>query len=328
MKHIQVMCPVFREEEGILAFHTKLTEATQSLQQRYVLTYLYVVDPAGDGTEEILARLAGCDPMVDVIVMSRRFGHQAALLAGIDSTQADALVMLDSDGQHPPELIESLVERWEAGAQIVQTIRRDGIETSFLKRSTSAWFYRVLSGIGSIELKSGAADYRLLDRRVVDIMREDLQERNAFLRGLVAWVGFNIAFVEFQPLRRAYGSSKYRASILFNFALQGISSFSKAPLRMCTVAGMAMSGISVLVGGALVLSYMFGQVDVPGWATLMTFMALLGGMQLFFIGIIGEYLGQVFDEVKQRPRYIVASRYGGACPSGAVKAERNTTGTP
>lgn len=328
MKRIQVLCPVFREEEGILEFHSRLVAATQPLRQSYALSYLYVVDPAGDRTEEILADLANRDPLVEVIVMSRRFGHQAALLAGIDVSEADALVMLDSDGQHPPELIETLVEHWEKGAQIVQTLRQDGAEIGFLKRSTSAWFYRLLSGIGSIELKGGAADYRLLDRRVVNVLRNDLKERNAFLRGLVAWVGFNIAFVEFQPLRREFGASKYRASILFNFALQGISSFSKTPLRLCTIAGLAMSLLSVLVASALVLSYLFGQVNVPGWATLMTFMALLGGMQLFFMGIIGEYLGQVFDEVKQRPRYIVASRYGGERIHTTANPGTETTGVP
>lgn len=326
MKHIQVLCPVFREEEGILDFHAKLLVATQSLRKKHALTYLYVVDPAGDRTEEILSGLAIRDPLVEVIVMSRRFGHQAALLAGIDACQADALVMLDSDGQHPPELIATLVDHWEDGAKIVQTLRQDGAETGFLKRLTSAWFYRVLSGIGSIELKGGAADYRLLDRRVVDVLRDDLKERNAFLRGLVAWVGFNVAFVEFQPLRREYGASKYRTRILFNFALQGISAFSKTPLRLCTLAGLVMSAMSIVVAGVLVLSYLFGQVNVPGWATLMTFMALLGGMQLLFMGIIGEYLGQVFDEVKQRPRYIVASRYGGPHSQARVDLEKDAIG--
>lgn len=310
MKHVQILCPVFREEDGILEFHRKLLASVRNLESRYTLTFMYVVDPGGDQTEEILANLARQDQRVGVLVMSRRFGHQAALIAGIDACKADALVMLDSDGQHPPELIDVLVDRWERGAQIVQTLRKDGAETGLLKRATSAWFYRVLSRIGSIELKGGAADYRLLDRCVVKVLREEIRERNAFLRGLVAWVGFNIHFVEFQPLRREYGASKYRAGILFNFALQGVSSFSKTPLRVCTIVGLAMSAISMLVAAILVVSYLIGQVTVPGWATLVTFMALLGGMQLCFIGILGEYLGQIFDEVKQRPRYIVAARHG------------------
>ncbi|MGH8061491.1 MAG: glycosyltransferase family 2 protein [Pseudoxanthomonas sp.] len=310
MKSIQIVCPVFREEEVILVFHERLRAAVAPLRQRYAFSFLYVMDPAPDLTESILKQLSVADSEVDVMVMSRRFGHQAALIAGIDACEADAVIMLDSDGQHPPELIPSLVERWEAGAQIVQTLRKDGSETGFLKRTSSAMFYRLLSWIGSIELRGGAADYRLLDRKVIDVLRDELKERNVFLRGLVAWMGFNITFVEFEPLRRLHGASKYRPSILFNFALQGVSSFSKTPLRMCTMAGLLLSALSILAGVFMIIAYFLGNTAMPGWASLIAFITLLGGMQLFFMGIIGEYLGQVFDEVKGRPRYLVAKRYG------------------
>lgn len=310
MKHIQILCPVYREEEVILQFHERLRAAVAPLRATYELSFLYVMDPAPDRTESILGQLAAEDEEVQVLVMARRFGHQAALIAGMDSSTADALIMLDSDGQHPPELIPQLVERWEGGAQIVQTLRKDGSETGFLKRSTSAMFYRLLSRIGSIELRGGAADYRLIDRKVLDVFRDQLMERNAFLRGLVAWVGFNVAFIEFEPLRRLHGASKYRPSILFNFALQGISSFSKTPLRLCTVAGIMISTASILAGLVMVVAYFNGTKSMPGWATLMAFISFLGGMQLFFMGIFGEYLGQIFDEVKGRPRYLVAKRYG------------------
>lgn len=305
MKKLQILCPVFREEEVILQFHARLKAAVAELGDRYTVAYIYAVDPSTDRTEEILMGLAAREPEVRVLVMSRRFGHQAALIAGIDVSDADALVMLDSDGQHPPELIPTLVERWENGAQIVQTLRRDGEETKFLKRTTSAMFYRLLSKIGSIELKGGAADYRLLDRKVVAVIRDQLQERNMFLRGLVAWIGYNIAFVEFEPLARLHGTSKYRSSVLFNFALQGISAFSKVPLRLCTIAGMIVSLLSIVMGTALVVAYMLGHRSVAGWASLMTFVSFLGGLQLFFMGIFGEYLGQIFDEVKRRPRYLI-----------------------
>ncbi len=310
MKSIQILCPVFREEEGITEFHARLRTAVTPLRTRYEVSFIYVMDPAGDQTESVLESLSNLDADVEVIVMSRRFGHQAALLAGIDYCQTDALVMLDSDGQHPPELIPTLVERWESGANIVQTLRQDGSETGWLKRVTSAAFYRLLSRIGSIELRGGAADYRLLDRKVLNVLREEVKERNAFLRGLVAWVGFSVAFIEFKPLRRMNGVSKYRAALLFNFALQGISSFSKTPLRLCTGAGLLLSLASLIAGVAMVGMYFNNATLVPGWATLIAFISFLGGMQLFFIGVIGEYLGQVFDEVKGRPRYIVARRFG------------------
>jgi glycosyltransferase involved in cell wall biosynthesis len=306
MKTIQILCPVFREEEGILVFHERLSKTVEHLKSSYRVSIIYAVDPAGDRTEDILLELAGRSDDVEVLVMSRRFGHQAALIAGIDASRADALIMLDSDGQHPPELIPTLVERWESGADIVQTLRQDGKETKYLKRATSALFYRVISRIGSIDLKAGAADYRLLSRRVVEVLRDQLQERNVFLRGLITWIGYNITYVEFRPEKRQFGSSNYRTSILFNFALQGVSSFSKTPLRICTITGLIIASLSVMVGIVFVVGYVLGPSRVPGWASLVTFITFLGGVQLFFMGIFGEYLGQVFDEVKQRPRYLVA----------------------
>jgi polyisoprenyl-phosphate glycosyltransferase len=310
MKSLEILCPVFREEEVILDFYRSLVAAIAPLRDRYRIKVTFAVDPASDGTEDVLFGLAASDPSVRVMVMSRRFGHQAALIAGIDASDADALIMLDSDGQHPPGLILKLVEEWEAGSQIVQTIRRDGAETGFLKRTTSSMFYRLISWIGSIDLRSGAADYRLLDAAVVSIIRDQLQERNMFLRGVVAWVGFRISFVEFEPLRRLSGASKYRPSILFNFALQGISSFSKTPLRLCTITGMVVASLSMLAGTSLVVAYLLGHGAVQGWASLMTFVSFLGGLQLFFMGIFGEYLAQIFDEVKGRPRYLVARDSG------------------
>ena len=309
MKKIQILCPVYKEEEGIVEFHEQLVRVLEPTRQSYRISYLYAVDPSTDRTEQVLAELAASRPDVEILVMSRRFGHQAALIAGIDQSDADALVMLDSDGQHPPEVIAEMVKRWESGAEIVQGLREDGNETGYLKRTTSAMFYRVITAIGSIALQSGAADYRLLDRRVVDVLRHQFPERNVFLRGLVAWVGYNVSYVSFSPRERMQGRSKYRPSVLFNFALQGISSFSKTPLRLCTVTGMAIAALSLLAGGAQVVAYFLGHADVRGWASLMTLMSFLGGVQMFFMGIFGEYLGQIFDEVKRRPRYLVRQRY-------------------
>jgi len=308
MKKIQILCPVYKEE-GILEFHGQLVAAIAPLKKHYSVSHLYVVDPSTDSTESLLASLATHEREVEVVVMSRRFGHQAALVAGIDLCDADALVMLDSDGQHPPEVIAEMIARWESGAEIVQALREDGDETGYWKRTTSAMFYRVITAIGSVALQPGAADFRLLDRRVVDVLRHELPERNVFLRGLVAWVGYNVSFVRFSPRERTQGRSKYQPSALFSFALQGISSFSKTPLRLCTVTGMAIAALSLLAGGVQVIGYFLGSHDVRGWASLMTLMSFIGGVQMFFMGIFGEYLGQIFDEVKRRPRYLVRQRY-------------------
>ena len=311
MKSVTVLCPVFREEAGIRAFHQRLQAALAPLRARYDISTLYVLDPSPDGTEAELRELSRADDKTEVLVMSRRFGHQAALLAGMDDCQSDALLMMDSDGQHPPELIPELIQRWEGGADIVQTLRADAGEASFLRRATSRWFYRVLHSVGSVELKGGAADFRLLSRPVLEVFRHEVRERNPFLRGLVSWVGYNICYVKFEPAKREHGRSNYRASTLVNFALQGIGSFSKAPLRAAAGIGLTIALLSFLSGAAQLVIYFVGTANVPGWASLFAAMSFLGGVQLFFLGVIGEYVGLIFDEVKGRPRYLTRHRYRG-----------------
>lgn len=309
MKSISILCPVFKEEAGIAAFHARLAAAVAPLRKRYRVTLVYSIDPAPDNTESILRELSAGDPSVVLLVMSRRFGHQAALVAGMDMCRSDALVMMDSDGQHPPELVPELVQKWEAGADIVQTLRAEVRGGGWLKQLASRWFYRVLGGIGSIELKRGAADFRLLDAKVLDVFRCNLRESNPFVRGLVSWVGFNICYVPYEPARRAAGVSNYRASTLFNFALAGICSFSKAPLRLCISLGFGIAALSMLGGILQVAVYLSGRITVPGWASLTLGLTFLGGVQLFFLGLIGEYVGLIFDEVKRRPRYLLRAQY-------------------
>src|SRR5262249_15776521 len=195
MPTIDVICPVYREEKVIALFHDRLSAVLNSLDEAYTFRILYVLDPSPDGTEMALSTISAQDPRVEVLVMSRRFGHQAALIAGLDHSRADAAVMLDSDLQHPPELIPRLVHPWEQGAEIVQAVRQDGAETGFLRRLTSRWFYKLFLKLGVVELPVGASDYRLLSRRVAEVVRAQLPEQNPFLRGLVGWVGFETAHV-------------------------------------------------------------------------------------------------------------------------------------
>ena len=275
-------------------------------------------------TEPALATISAKDPSVKIIIMSRRFGHQAALIAGIDQSRADAVLMLDSDLQHPPELIPELVAHWENGADIVQTVREDGVEIPFLKRVTSRWFYRVLLKVGNVDLPIGGTDYRLISRRVAILFRSQVREQNPFLRGLVGWVGFKSVRVPFTPAARLRGRSNYSASALINFALNGICSFSKAPLRICTVSGLALAVLSIVGGIVQVFVYLLSRAEVPGWPTLVLFMSFVAGVQLFFLGMLGEYLGLVFDEVKSRPRYLV-DRYiehGRAVPTDSGETGR------
>jgi len=309
MRSIDLICPVYREEDVIEPFHARLSAALTPLADRYTAHIIYVIDPSSDRTETILSDIYRRDSRVEVLVMSRRFGHQAALIAGIERSHADAVIMLDSDLQHPPELITQLVAHWEEGAEIVQAVRKDGSETGFLKRWTSRWFYQLLLRLGALDLPAGASDYRLLSKRVVEIIRTRFPEQNPFLRGLVAWVGFNVAYVPYSPARRQRGRSKYTTSTLITFGLNGICSFSKVPLRFCVGAGLAIAALSFIAGFVEVLLYALGTTSAPGWPSLIAALCFLGGVQLFFLGVIGEYIGLTFDEVKARPRYLVDRQY-------------------
>jgi dolichol-phosphate mannosyltransferase len=309
MQSLDIVCPVFREEEMIALFHRQLSAGLEPLDHRYRIRIIYVLDPSPDRTEALLSSISAADPRVEVLVMSRRFGHQAALIAGIDSSRGDAVVMLDSDMQHPPELIPQLVDQWEHGADVVQMIRQDGSETRLLKRLTSRWFYNFLQKLGAVDLPAGASDYRLLSQRVATVVRSQITERNPFLRGLVSWVGFNIVHLPYKPSPRQGGRSHYRSSTLINFALNGICSFSKLPLRFCVGLGMAIAFLSFLAGFLEIIFYMLGAIEVPGWSSLIAAVCFLSGVQLFFLGVIGEYIGLIFDEVKGRPRYIADRRY-------------------
>src|SRR5262245_28387782 len=309
MPTIDVICPVYREEKVIALFHDRLSAVLHSLGEAYTFRIFYVLDPSSDGTEMVLSMISANDPRVEVLVMSRRFGHQAALIAGIDHSRADAVVMLDSDLQHPPELISRLVALWEQGADIVQAVRQDGAETGTLKRLTSRWFYKLFLKLGIVDLPIGASDFRLLSQRVAQVFRAQLPEQNPFLRGLVGWLGFKIAYLPFTPDPRARGRSNYRVSTLFTFALNGICSFSKVPLRFCIGLGLTVAALSVLGGIIELVLYAVGRTEVRGWPSLIAALCFLGGVQLFFLGVIGEYVGLVFDEVKRRPRYLVDRRY-------------------
>lgn len=321
-RSLDVICPVFREAAGIATFHERLGRTLDGLAE-YDCRIIYVVDPSSDGSEEVLAGIGARDPRVDVVVMSRRFGHQLCLVAGLDLSTGDAAIMLDSDQQHPPELIPEMVEAWESGAQIVQTIRTDTTETGLLKRTTSRLFYRLFRKMGTLDLPAGVADFRLLARPVVAVFREQLREQNPFLRGLVHWVGFNVRYIAFKPEMRTFGTSSYRPMVLLGFALNGWCSFSKLPLRICVLSGIGLAMLAALITLLQIVAYVFGHANVPGWLSLVIPPAFFGGVQLVFLGVIGEYIGLIFDEVKHRPRYIIQHHLRGGQPAAGARREQN-----
>ena len=305
---LTVICPVFDEAQVIEAFYRDLRRELAALASRYESTVLFVVDRCTDETPEILRRIAGADPTVRILFLSSRFGHQMSLLAGIDYTDTDAAIMMDSDLQHPPSVIPALLEQFEKGSEIVYTIREDSPYAGFLARTKSRLFYKLINRISDVQITEGAADFRLVSRRVLAIFRTEIRERNQFLRGLFSWVGFRSAGVHFRAGERQGGGSKYSLGRMMRFAMQGIVSFSKRPLQAAVFLGFLFALLGFLFAVVTFVQYFLYASLPSGWTTLAILISSFSGVQLIFLGIIGEYIGAIFDEVKRRPHYLVEER--------------------
>ena len=305
MKTVEVVVPVYNEEEVLTEFHASLTSVLQGLGDRYRFGVCYVLDRSADDSFGVLKRLAVDHPGVTVLHLSTRFGHQMSLVAGIDHANADAVIMMDCDLQHPPAVIPRLLEKFEEGYDIVHAIREYDDRTHPVKRWTSGMFYRLQNALSPVELQPGAADFRLISCKVARLFQTSIRERSQFLRGLFQWVGFRTATVTFVSPPRARGTTKYDLKRLITFSVTGILSFSKIPLRIATLLGFSISTLSLAYGFWLIGRYFVAGHMPPGYTSLIVMMLFLGGLQLTVLGILGEYLGSVFDEVKQRPLYIV-----------------------
>jgi len=305
VKSLTVISPVYNEAAVIEEFYLSLKKQVDKLADRYVSKILFVVDRSSDGTLDILKKIAKTDSAVQIVALSARFGHQMSLLAGIDRSESDAVIMMDCDLQHPPELIPELLAEFEKGYDVVFTIRKNTDKSGFFKRVSSTWFYRLVNYISEIPINENAADFRLISRRVVKVFKEQVRERNMFLRGLLSWIGFKQTGVTFTAHRRAAGKSKYSIGRLLRFSAFGIVSFSKKPLQAAIFFGAVFSGFGFIIAVVTFFQYFFYAYLPSGWTTLVILLSLFSGVQLFFLGIIGEYIGGIFDEVKQRPHYLV-----------------------
>lgn len=302
--------PAFNEAMNLEPMAERLLAIGQQLGGGFEI--VWVNDGSRDGTAEKLDALAAEHPEIRPLHFSRNFGHMPALTAGLEHARATgAIISLDSDGQHPPELIPEMVRRWEAGADIVQTIRRSTGDETFFKKTTSRMFYAFLNRLSSLELPAGAADFRLLDRQAADALI-GLPERVRFMRGLVHWVGFQLDTLPYDAPPRMGGSSKYRLSHMLKFALSGIVSFSVRPLRMIFGLGVIALILTFLYGIYVAVKLIGGGYLVPGWASLMLVMMFLGSVQLITLGVLSEYVGRIYDETKHRPIYLVRKPRGGA----------------
>lgn len=304
MKTLTIVCPAYEEAEGIRGFYHVLKAEAEKLSG-YQIDILFVVDGGEDRTYDILQKVAAEDSAVRVIRLSRNFGHQVALLAGIDHARGDAVITMDSDLQHPPALIPKLLAQFENGADIVYTVREKTEGIGLLRRLESSFFYWFVNRVSDVPIRENASDFRLISRRVADIIRTRIRERNLFLRGIVSWLGFKQASVPFHADKRSAGTSKYTFTKNVQFAIFGIISFSRKPLRAATLVGLLFALFGALFLLYTVYQYIVGEIEPNGYATIIVLISLFGGAQLVFLGIIGEYIGAIFDDVKGRPHYLI-----------------------
>jgi polyisoprenyl-phosphate glycosyltransferase len=299
---LSVVVPVYNEQGNVRVLHQALTDQFQRLEVDYEL--IFVDDGSRDDSLRVLRELHAADPAhVKVVSLSRNFGHQNALTAGLEFATGDAVIAMDADLQHPPELIPEMIEKWRAGYQVVFTVRHDDEKVGWFKRRSSQAFYALINRITDTPIVPGAADFRLVDRQVVDTLNS-MQERARFLRGLVSWVGFRQIGIPYRVGQRHAGQSKYSLGKMLKLALNGITNFSAVPLRLATYFGFLAAVVGVPYGLWAVYARLFTDTAVPGWASLTTIVLFLGGVQLICLGIIGEYLGRLYDEVKHRPLYV------------------------
>ena len=304
---LSIIVPVLNEEETISLFLTKIAPILE--QTGLECEILFVDDGSTDRTADILHELCSASPMIRLISLSRNFGKEAALTAGMEAASGDAVIPMDVDLQDPPELILDFVRLWQAGYDVVYGQRVSRQSDTLAKRVTAALFYRFFNGISVQQLEPGAGDFRLLSRRAVTATLQ-LRERNRFMKGIFAWVGFPTVGVPYERTPRSAGNSKFSYWKLWNFALDGLTNFSTLPLRVWTYIGGVMAFAAVIYALFIIIRTLAFGADVPGYASLLVVMLFLGAAQLISLGIIGEYLGRLHIEVKQRPIYLVREQEG------------------
>jgi dolichol-phosphate mannosyltransferase len=301
---LSVVCPAFEEQDVLGRFHAELSAVLATLKGEYEIEIIYVDDGSRDGTLAVMRQLAALDRRVRYLSLSRNFGKESALTAGLEHAQGDAVITLDTDLQHPPELIPTLLEHWRAGNDIVMTLRQDDPALGWMKRITSHSFHRMMQWLSGGDVRSAASDYRLMSRKAVDALLR-LQETHRFLRGMVSWLGFRTTTVTFQVASRGGGVSKFTLRPLFKLAMDGMLSFSRVPLRLSLLLGMLLLVLGAGYAGFAVLASLLG-VGI-GWAYhfLLISLYVLGGCILCALGVVGEYVGRVYEQVKGRPLYLL-----------------------
>jgi polyisoprenyl-phosphate glycosyltransferase len=304
---ISCVLPAYNEACNLTHLIPEVLSAALDLSEN--VEVILVDDGSNDGTVLLMVGLCAAHPQIVYIQLSRNFGKEAALTAGLDAAQGDVVVLMDADGQHPPSLLRSMLLKHQQGADVVYAIRRTRSDQSQLYNKLAGVFYTLINWNNHVEIPPNAGDFRLLSRKTVDALKL-LPERNRFMKGLYAWVGFKSESIEYEPLPRTDGRSKFGLRGGLTLAITGMLAFSTAPLRLMTWLGLLLSCISVGYGVWVMIEYFWLGISVAGYATIVVGMTFLSGVQLLAIGILAEYVGRIYDEVKQRPNYLISSRTG------------------
>lgn len=299
---ISLVVPVFNEEEAIPVFYNTIRNYLPL--KSYEVEIVFINDGSRDNTETLIYELSKQDDLILPLSFTRNFGKEAALMAGLQYATGDVVIPIDVDLQDPIEVIPQLIEEWKKGADIVLAQRTDRSSDTYFKRESAKLFYKFHNMISDLKIKENVGDFRLLSREIVEDIK-GLPERNLFMKGVLSWVGGKTAIVTYKRAERSAGTSKFNGWKLWNLALEGITSFSTVLLRIWTYIGMAVAGCAFLYGGYRIISKLIFGNDVPGYTSMMVVMLFLGGIELIGIGILGEYIGRIYIEAKQRPRYVL-----------------------
>jgi polyisoprenyl-phosphate glycosyltransferase len=302
MTDLSIIIPIYNEESNIPFLFERLSKVISGIDKS--CEYIFVNDGSKDNSFLLIKQLSESHPNVKYIDFSRNFGHQVAVTAGLDHCTGDAVIIIDADLQDPPELIPDLYNKWKEGYEVVYAKRRARQGENFLKRFTARMFYRILKKITSINIPVDTGDFRLIDRKVVDVLKQ-MPEQQKFLRGQISWIGFRQTYVEYDRDSRYAGKTGYTYKKMIRFALDGITSFSNLPLKFATFTGFIVSGITFIMILYALYSRFISKDYVPGWTSLMLAVLFIGGVQLISIGIIGEYISRLSSNVRKRPLYIV-----------------------
>lgn len=319
---ISCVMPAYNEARNLAAVVPQVLASLHLLTRD--LELIVVDDGSRDDTTEVMHLLCAQHPGLVYLRLSRNFGKEAALTAGIDATRGDVVVLMDADGQHPDTLVAAMLQKWREGSDVVYAVRKSRDDQSRLQASLTGLFYSLVNWGNRVQIPPHAGDFRLMDRKVVEALKS-LPERNRFMKGLYAWVGFNSTAIDYEPLARADGVTRFGLRGAMSLALTGIVAFSTAPLRFLTLIGVLLSVLALGYGSWVVIEYFVWGIAVPGYATIVAGMMFFSGIQMLSMGVIAEYVGRIYEEVKNRPAYLISQRAGAGLDPAAPQAHTSTS---